>query len=194
MSPDEEAELCAEHFDWVVRYSQNYARKQMTDQFADCESDALLGMLLAIRSWDPEGGAELTQWIRSKVFHQMVDGLRERLGRVVPKHQERLANFNAPLDLHFQMIQADTPGITLFHELIPEVQEHLSEFERVELVADLSRVVPCLTEKQRRILGAVFWEQKTQAEHAAQQGVTESASSHLMKNTLKKIRKSYAQV
>ncbi|MEW2080112.1 sigma-70 family RNA polymerase sigma factor, partial [Streptomyces sp. NPDC013433] len=175
---------------WEVRYSQAIALRQLTDQFHDCESDALYGMLLAIRGWDPDAG-DLRPWIRAKVYHQMVDGIRERLGRVRnPKLEEQHRAFNTPLVWSFEYSLGSGVVGTL-EELVADPSWG-QEFDRVTTVADLARVIPTLTDKQRDLLRAVFWEQITQLEYAERHGTSQAAASHLMKFTLNKIRSSYA--
>lgn len=189
-----EDELCQEFLPWARSLARQFARQQAGDQQADCESDAALAMLLAIRSWEPEAGLEMRWWIKRNVQHALVDGVRRRLGRVKSENRDARARFNNPDDLHREL-----PGrggqAPMLHETIPAQRAgDLTDYEQAEVRVDVARVLPAMTPNQRAAIGAVFWGGLNQREFSDQRGTGEAATSKLMQASLRKIRKTYAQV
>ena len=192
--PTREEELCREFLPWAQKLAHQFARTQAGDQSAVCESDAVLAMLMSIRSWEPDAGLEMRWWIKRNVKHALVDGVRRRLGRVKPQNQEARAMFNNPDDLHKEL-----PGkngqTAMLHEMIPApVAGDLTDFEQAEVRVDVTAMLPEMTPNQRATIGAVFWGGLNQREFSDQRGTGEAATSKLMQSALNKIRKTYAPV
>jgi RNA polymerase sigma factor (sigma-70 family) len=78
----DEAAVVAENFDLVHSIASSVSRRVPDADVDELFGDGLVGLLSAVRSWDPfRFGMSLTPWAVTFVRRAMIDGLRAARGR-----------------------------------------------------------------------------------------------------------------
>ncbi len=146
---------------WYSRHAPNGDRGAV-------ESDALFGLLMAARSWDPSVGVSLTAHVRTRINYAIVDGYRERLGR----HGERTRGLS--LDALFDIGWPD------------------AGFDDVES-ADLAACAVALfdvvlTSTEREVMTAIYVDGESQKDVAERRRVSDSAVCCVHRRAVRKLR------
>ncbi len=77
-----EAAVVAENFDLVHSIASTVSRRVPNADLDELIGDGLVGLLTAVRSWDPfRSGMSLTPWVVTFVRRAMIDGVRAARGR-----------------------------------------------------------------------------------------------------------------
>jgi RNA polymerase sigma factor (sigma-70 family) len=78
----DEAVVVAENFELVHSIAANVSRRVPDADVDDLVGDGLVGLLSAVRCWDPfRSGMSLTPWVVVFVRRAMIDGVRAARGR-----------------------------------------------------------------------------------------------------------------
>jgi RNA polymerase sigma factor (sigma-70 family) len=78
----DEASVVAENFDLVHSIASTVSRRVPNADVDELVGDGLIGLLHAVRSWDPfRSGIPLTPWAVTFVRRAMIDGVRAARGR-----------------------------------------------------------------------------------------------------------------
>jgi RNA polymerase sigma factor (sigma-70 family) len=78
----DEAAVVAENFDLVHSIASTVSRRVPNADLDELVGDGLVGLLTAVRSWDPfRSGMSLTPWVVTFVRRAMIDGVRAARGR-----------------------------------------------------------------------------------------------------------------
>lgn len=143
------------------------------------ESDAMFGLLLAARSFDPTRGVAFTTYAAKRIHGAMLDGLRGRQGC------SRGRRPPVVMSLSKSVFDTDGREVTL-GDVLSEDQESVgAEIERREQVEHLLR---CVRTTERRMVREYYFEELTQDEIGARHGMSASRVSQRIKAARERMR------
>ncbi|GAA4969188.1 sigma-70 family RNA polymerase sigma factor [Kineococcus glutinatus] len=157
------------------------------DEAADAESDALLGLHHAARTFQPHRGPE-PGWARYKARAEIVNGRRERLHRVADRrahHADAILAIARPASLDAPV--AD--GGARLADVLPDPDDHLAAVDERLL---LQRALGVLTSRQRDVLHRRYTEGELLRSIADDLGVTEGRASQIVAAALGRLRAYFA--
>lgn len=136
------------------------------------ESDAMLGLVLAARSFDPGRGVAFTTYAAKRIHGAMLDGLRERQGCSRGQRPRVMVSLSAP--------RHDTDGreVTLGDVLALEQEPVGAAMERRE---ELDHLLSRVRSPERRMVREYYLDQLSQDQIAARHGISASRVSQRIK-------------
>ena len=198
--------LVSEHRGLVERIARSNAPR--ADQIDDLVQEGTLGLLKAIRRYEPSRGVPFEAYastiIAGEIRHHLRDRasclrlpervreLRTRL-RVLAEEAEAERGRPAPLRTLADLAgvseeaaaEAASAGLQLVDEELPTADPQFAASEdRIELGARLSR----LDDREREVVFRRFFQDLTQQEIAAELGVSQMHVSRLLRGALEKMR------
>ena len=170
--------IVREHWDFAIRRAWWHCRRCCPDgDRAAIESDALLGLFDAARTFDPSRGVELTTHIRALIDFEVVDGYRQRLGRTSKRS-------GRPGIRRTQSLEED-----LVERGEPELGFDAVEDDTDELLAAIWAHFQMLTMTERAVMVAMYAEGMSQTQVATARGVTVSAVCITHRRAVGKLRR-----
>lgn len=191
LSPQDRANLIANHYHYVRGWAQAYVRANGLYAVADdVTSDALLALVMLAGKYDPEGTPHGTfrEYLSSRLRHRVIDLLRQRTGRTHSGRFEARKSVRRPVSLD-TFLNADGDTVSLADTV--EDPDSSEAFMALELAETMREAAASLTDRQLQIvrLYASGW---TMAKIGAQLGVTESRISQVMCDVRARVRSSMA--
>ena len=180
---------------------------RIRDAWQDCAQNAVVGMLEAMRRFDPSMGPTFQTFARSRVRGAVFDGLRElddsfrqpgdsvereRLAdRVESLRPDEAEGEDDPLEAFINTTVGLGLGFLLDMQSIPQQStphDAYSETERAALHLALARNLEKLDERERTILTLHYYHQLPFVEIAGQLQLTKGRISQLHKRALERLR------
>ena len=172
-----EAKAIRDCYAFVVRLANRYANGE-PDLVDDLIQEGLFGVLVAFRSWRPDGGANLLTWAAFRVKARMRAFIGQDPKTYRLKRKEQHASLDEPLGNH---------GSHTFclYDLIPspaeqEERAHVASRERV-----IAAAIDDLPERTAQIIRARFFEDKTLEETAEPLGLTKERVRQIQDDALR---------
>jgi RNA polymerase sigma factor (sigma-70 family) len=135
----DEAAVVAENLHLVRSIASNVSRRVPNADVDDLVGDGLVGLLSAVRSWDPfRSGMSLTPWAVTFVRRAMIDGVRAARGR---RWRVPPASLDREIDEH---------GDTAVNLLVDEV----TNIEDIVVARELTDRILALEPRRRFVLVA----------------------------------------
>ncbi len=199
--------LVAEHVGLVRRIAGRHATHG--EQVDDLFQEGMVGLLKAIRRFEPERGVPFTAYASALVAGEIRHHLRDRSSCV--RLPEPVQELRARLDLLAIEARAETGrepsiaelatragvGVEVAVEAIaagvgplegePPVTE--TEFHRSEVRADLDGSFACLDEREREVVYLRFFVDLTQDEIAKRLGISQMHVSRILRGALETMRR-----
>lgn len=171
MPPDDQ--FIRRHWNFTHRWAAHRCRKAggRADPAA-VTSDALLGLLRASRTWNPQGGRSENAWVTYVVDHAITDGFRQRYGDT--RYQGRATvNQWVPWDDRVELVAKDDLDAL---------------YQRI----DIHHALRHLEDREQLAVEAYYWDGWTLTEVGHVLGIGESATSLLLKRARAKMRRHLA--
>lgn len=184
----EEAKLVAENMETVRKCARKYVGYGV-DQ-ADLEQEGMMGLLAAIRSYDPSKGASLATWanlyIRAQIRAAL--GLNNGEGNKQRKRDRRAnskqSNYR-PLGTSLdQPIGPD--GDATLHDVVADLGPTPEDFAAV---ADVAKAIPILSSAQLAFISGRFDNDLTYEEAGALLDTTKQNAHRIEKQAIARMRK-----
>ena len=167
--------LVIDHLNFARQFARQFCRSLPSHVDVDAvESDALLGLILAARAFDPLRGVIFTTYAKRRIRGAILDGLRERQGRGQRQHM-RFVSLSTPMG----------DEVTLGDVLADRGLPVDSALEQTEEIARLLRPARRVA---RRLVREHFIEGYSQEEIARRHGLSPSRVSQLIHEARKRIR------
>jgi RNA polymerase sigma factor (sigma-70 family) len=143
------------------------------------ESDALLGLLMAARSFDPERGVAFTTYAAKRIHGAMLDGLRGRQGC------SRGRRPPVVMSLAKRVLDTDGREVTL-GDVLSENQEPVGA--ALECHEQVEHLLSCVQTTERRMVREYYFDELTQDEIGARHGMSASRVSQRLKAACERMR------
>lgn len=178
-SPSTDEEFVGRHWRlaiWVAR--RRAAQAGWRGDPDEVESDAVLGLWNAARTWRADGGTTEAAWIRRHVENAITDGLRARHGRVGYYGNAAFNSDALSLDEAIRGRALGWPDSGARRgDLIPDpVDRTALSISRV----DVARAIASLDHRQRLAVHAYYWDGISLIDIGRALGVTEGRASQIL--------------
>jgi RNA polymerase sigma factor for flagellar operon FliA len=184
--PGEESSL-VEHMGVAYKVAGEYATPGLANKWDDVLADAQLGLLQAIRRRDAsrgEGAFLSLAFRRSR--GSVVDGIRQRLYRPRDEKRRHRGKDYEPTSLNAILDAPNDDGRQNDLGWAPSTIEH--GYVEVEAAAAVDSLLPLLRQRERYVIVAAYYGQRTLADIGAELGVTEARVSQIHTKALRKMR------
>jgi RNA polymerase sigma factor (sigma-70 family) len=136
------------------------------------ESDALFGLLLAARAFDPTRGVAFTTYAARRICGAMLDGLRDRQGGTRGRKPPVVRSLSAP------MRDADGREVTL-SDLLANGEEEVGA--ALEQRDEIDHLLNHVRSPERRMVREYYFDDLSQDQIAARHGISASRVSQRIK-------------
>ncbi len=163
MTAKEEAKAVKDHAKWVYKIANEYRSKWYHVDVEDLIQEGMLGLLLAVRKWRPDGGASLLTYATYQIRARMRDLIGVDSSHKLVGDPDRPLSLDAPLSWTDDIALLDTIASP-----DPSPEDVFADIEMTERVRDAVHKLSC---REQRILRLRFIEEKTLDEVAGLSGV-----------------------
>lgn len=182
-----EVELINAHLERAQKHARIFACRRLVC-FDDAYSDALLGLLIGVRTHDPGRDAQLTTWLYRKMTWAMYNGLRERDWLTKTQRQQaKSESYRGPKRLYsLEHLEESQHGT-----LTCMCRDSLKSKVETDAARAVDDALDVLQPRYRRLLYDNLTGRRTLKDIGAELGVTESRVSQQRKNWITAIRKHF---
>jgi RNA polymerase sigma factor for flagellar operon FliA len=181
-SDDDEAALFAEYAPIARWIAHKYANgRSLAAEWADVYGDASIGVLDAIRHFDPARSLTQRAYVFIRARGAAIDGIRQR------GYRTRSGNMRAPMSLDVLLAAVDDGGSAWE----PSMIEH--GYARIDAAETVSLLLVQLSRRRRFVIEAYYLAGRSMADIGAKLGVTESRVCQIHTQALRQMRAMLAE-